>query len=421
MVPLVRLSFFGVLLVAQAVEIGLIALNLREASGARGVPPALKGLVPRRAAERARRYAVACNRHALARALLDATGTWWLLLGGALPWLDQRLGTLGLAGAHRFVAFLSLTALALVLLDLPFAVWRARSIEAPFGFGAERLRDFLAQRARSLALTTLIGLPLLYLIWAFMAHAGPAWWLWLFAALVALQLALQWLWPLLAASSLSRARPVTAGPLPERLEALATAAGFRTGGVFVVGGARQAGHANACLLGIFRPRVLLDGTLLARLPLEEVAAVTAHEMGHFRLHHQAKRMALSLIGTFAALALLAAVLPWAPLYQAFGFDGPSLHVAVVLASIGGCALGSWTRPLLSALSRRQELAADAYAVRLFGRVGALASALERLSTDNLANPWPHPWYAAWRFTHPPLADRLVALVRAGAADRLRPR
>jgi STE24 endopeptidase len=363
---------------------------------------------------------VANNRHALVRALVDAGTVAWLLLGGALHWLDHALVNAGLNDAHRFVAFLSLSGLALVLLDLPLAWWRACAVEAPFGFGQARLGPFFAQRARSLGLTFLIGLPLLYLTWAFMRHAGAAWWLWLFAAVVALQLALQLLWPALAASRLSHARPVTGGPLPDRLEALAGAAGFRTGGVFVVDGDRHPGHANACLVGLLRPRVLLDHALLSRLPLEEVAAVTAHEIGHYRLGHQGQRLALSLAGTFVALALLSLIVPWTPLYQAFGFDGPSLHVAVSLASMGGCALSCLARPFLSALSRRQELAADAFAVRLFGRVGALASALERLSSDNLANPWPHPWYAAWRYTHPPLAERLVALVQSAAADPVSP-
>lgn len=414
-----RSLLFGLLLIAQLVDLGLIALNLRRAAGARGVPPALRGFVPRRAAERARRYAVACNRHALVRALADAGSAWWLLLGGALPWLDQRLAAAGVDGAHRFVAFLSLTGLALVLLDLPLAWWRASAVEAPFGFGQPRLRSFLLQRARALASSVLLGLPLLYLTWGFIEHGGPAWWLWLFAAVVALQLVLQLLWPALVASRLARARPVNGGPLSGRLEALAGAAGLQTGGVFVVDGALHPGQANACLVGLFRPRVLLDGTLLARLPLEEVAAVTAHEIGHFRLGHQWQRLAVSLVGTFAALAVLAAILPWAPLYLAFGFDGPSPHAALLLVSMGGCALSTLARPLLSALSRRQELAADAYAVRLSGRVGAMASALERLSSDNLSNPWPHPWYAAWRYTHPPLAERLVALARAAALEPVR--
>jgi STE24 endopeptidase len=183
----------------------------------------------------------------------------------------------------------------------------------------------------------------------------------------------------------------------------------------VVEASRRTGHANACLVGLFRPRVLLDDTLLARLSLEEVAAVTAHEIGHFRLRHQAQRLALSLSGTLAVLALTALVLPWEPLYLAFGFEGPSLHAGVALVSLAGGALTFWVTPFTAAWSRRQELAADAYAVQLFGRVGALASALQRLSEHNLANPWPHPWYAAWRFSHPPLAERLVALVRAAAA------
>jgi STE24 endopeptidase len=414
MAPTVRLVFLGIFVVAQAIELGLIMLNLRAASGARGVPPALKGLVPRRVAERARRYAVASGRHALVRGLFDAASTAFLLFGGALPWLDRQLAATGLEGANRFVAFLAAASLGLVLLDLPFAWWRARAVEQPFGFGRVSLTSFLADRVRSLALSALLVLPLLYATWAFLQHGGEAWWLWLFTAIAALQLMLLWVWPALAASRLAHARPVT-GPLPERLEALTAAAGFHTGGVYVVEASRRSGHANACLVGLFRPRVLLDDTLLARLTLEEVAAVTAHEIGHFRLHHQAQRLAMAMAVTFAALALTAALLPWAPLYQAFGFDGPSHHAAVALASLSGGALAFWVTPLSAALSRRHELAADAFAVRLFGRVGALASALQRLSEDNLANPWPHRWYVAWRFSHPPLAERLVALVRAADA------
>jgi STE24 endopeptidase len=415
MAALVRLDFLLIFVLAQAIELGLISLNLHEASGARGVPPALKGLVPRRVAERARRYAVASGRLALVRGFFDASCTAWLLFGGALPWLDRQLASAGLVGAHRFVAFLAAISLGLVLLDLPFAWWRARVVEQPFGFGLVRLSSFVTGRACSLALAALFVLPLLYAAWAVLSHGGDAWWLWLFAAIASLQLVLQWLWPALMASRLAHARPVTGGPLPERLEALTTAAGFRTGGIYVVEASRRSGHANACLVGLFRPRVLLDDTLLARLTLEEVAAVTAHEIGHFRLRHQAQRLALSLAVTFAALALTAAVLPWAPLYQAFGFDAPSFHATVALVSLTGGALTFWLTPLAAALSRHHELAADAFAVQLFGRVGALASALQRLSEDNLSNPWPHRWYVGWRLSHPPLADRLVALVRAADA------
>ncbi len=415
MAAFVRPVFLGVFVLAQTIELGLIALNLGTASRARGVPPSLKGLVPRRVAERARRHAVASGRHALVRGLFDAAFAAWLLFGGALPWLDRQLAASGLAEPHRFVAFLGATSLGLVLLDLPFAWWRARSVEEPFGFGRVRLATFVIDRARSLAMSALLVLPLLYATWAFLRHGGEAWWLWLFAAIVTLQLTLQWLWPALVASRLSHARPVTGGPLPVRLEALTAAAGFRTGGIYVVEASHRSGHANACLVGLFRPRVMLDDTLLARLTLEEVAAVTAHEIGHFRLRHQAQRLALAMAATFAGLALTATVLTWAPLYLAFGFDAPSLHAAVALVSLTGASLAFWVTPLAAALSRRQELAADAFAVRLFGRVGALASALQRLSQDNLANPWPHRWYAAWRFSHPPLADRLVALVRAADA------
>ena len=158
--------------------------------------------------------------------------------------------------------------------------------------------------------------------------------------------------------------------------------------------------------------MLLDRRLLARLPLHEVAAVAAHEIGHFRLGHRWQRLALRLAATLVALYALAAALPWAPLYLDLGFTGPSLHAALALAWLCGGALRCWLRPLEAALSRRQERAADAYAAQLQGRAGALASALLHLAEQNLQNPWPHPWYATWRFSHPPLEQRLLALAHA---------
>ena len=416
MTPSIRALFLAAFVFAQAIELGLIFLNLRTAARNRGVPPSLKGLMPRRVAERARRYAVVCGRQALIRAAVDAACTGWLLFGGVLPWLDRSLGEHGVDGAHRFVAFLAVISLALVLLDLPFAWWRARTVARHFGLPPMRPSQFLADRAFSLAGSALLGLPLLYATWACLRYGGDAWWLWLFGAITLLQLVMQWAWPALVSTRLARARPVISGPLPTRLEALTAAAGLQSGGVFVVEGSRRSGHANAGIVGLFRPRLMLDGALLSRLTLEEVAAVTAHELGHFRLRHQPKRLALAMAMTFAALALAAAVLPWKPLYLAFGFDGPCLHAAVALVSLAGTSLAFWTSPLSARWSRRQELAADAFAVHLSGRIGPLASALQRLSADNLANPWPHPWYVAWKFSHPPLPDRLVALVRA--ADTL---
>jgi STE24 endopeptidase len=256
MAPFIRPVFIGLFLFSQAVELGLVTLNLRRASRARGVPPALRGLVPRRVAERARRYAVASGRHAALRGLIDAACTASLLFGGALPWLDRRLAAAGLEEAHRFVAFLAVTSAGLVLIDLPFTWWRARMVEQPFGFGRVRLASFLTDRARSLGMTALLAIPLLYATWAILRHGGAAWWLWLFAALASLQLAMQWVWPALVGTRLGHARPVAEGPLPERLELLTAAAGFRTGGVFVIEASRRSGHANAGLVGLFRPRIL---------------------------------------------------------------------------------------------------------------------------------------------------------------------
>jgi STE24 endopeptidase len=401
--------FLGLYAVEQTADLGLLWLNLWRARRAHGVPDELGGLLDPAVAERARAYAAAGGLVAICRAAASALVTLGLLLSGVLPWIDAVLAQITDEPAHRFVLFLASISAAIALTELPFAAWRPFGVERRFGFSQMGPGRFLLCRLRGWGLAALLGLPFLYALHAVMALGGSSWWLWLFLLLAAIQLGLAWFWPAVVAPLLTPHRPLPPSELKARLVALAEAAGLRPDAILVVEASRRGGQPNARLTGPIRPRILLDDTLLARLSAEEIEAVVAHELGHYQLHHVAARLALHLAGLLVLLALLSRALAWPPLYAAFGFAGPSPHAAMALVSICGGAALFWLTPLQAWLARRQEAAADARAVALTGRPETLGAALLDLAEDALLNPWPHPWYVAWRLTHPPLVERIVAL------------
>jgi len=416
MQPPILPLFVGLFAVEQTADLGLIGLNLWRAHRSRGVPEELEGLADPDIAERARAHALASGWVGLCRAATSAALTLALLLSGFLPWMDRALDELfGADGTcHEFVLFLGLLTALAWLVELPFAAWSTFGVERRFGLAAASPAGFLAGRLRGWGLTAALGVPFLYAVHAVMTAGGDAWWLWLFCLLAGLQVAVAWGWPVLVEPRLVEHRPLPEGALRQRLEALAARAGLRPGAILVVAASRRGGPPNARLGGLWRPRLLLDDTLLQRLGPEEVEAVVGHELGHHLHGHLTARLLVGLAGSLALLGALALSLTWSPLYTAFGFAGPSAHAAMVLVSLGSSAIAFWLAPVQAWLSRRQELEADAEAARLTGRPEALGAALLDLAEDRLANPWPHPWYVAWRLSHPPLLERLVALADAPA-------
>jgi STE24 endopeptidase len=409
----VFLAFFAL---QHAVEWTLALLNLRHTArlGAQ-VPTALAGRIDPATAERSRAYTLARGRLGLAASAAGAALTLALLLSGALPALDAGLAALGLAGAHRFAVFLALLAAAGALAGLPFSLYRTFALEARFGFNRTTPALWLRDRLKGLLLAVGLGLPLLYASHAFFARTGPAWWLWLFGLLAAVQLALAWLWPVLIAPLFNRFVPLPEGELRTRLEALCRDAGFRTRGLFVMDASRRSGHSNAFFAGLFRPRIVLFDTLVAKAGVDEAAAVLAHEIGHYRARHVQRGLAVGLAGQLLVLGALSWLATWPPLFRAFGFPSPSFHATLALASLGGGAFTFFLAPIASWISRRHEFQADRFAVRLPGLGPALASALSRLGEENLSNLAPHPWYAAWYYSHPTLARRLEAIAASSRA------
>jgi STE24 endopeptidase len=407
----VRGAFIVCFCLQYAIETALLLVNLRHVRRSGGVPPPLAGRVDEATAERSRVYTLANGRFALAQGLLGGALTLAVLLSGSLPALDRALAASGVDGAHRFVAFLAILAAGGALAALPLAAWRTFVLEERFGFNRTTPRLWLVDRAKGLAVEAALGIPILYAIHALMRSAGPRWWLWVFAFLMAVQLFMLWLYPTVIAPLFNRFAPLPEGPLRERLVTLARSAGFAHRGLYVMDASRRSGHSNAYFTGLFRPRIVLFDTLVRQMGVEEAASVLAHEIGHYRARHVHRRLAISAAALLVTLLVLSWLVPWPPFHAAFGFAAPTLHGALAIVSLGGGAFVFWAQPLAAHLSRRHEYEADRYSVRLARAPEALKRALVRLNGENLSNLHPHRWYSAWNYSHPTLVERLAAIDR----------
>jgi len=402
--------FLGFFLAQLAIETALSVMNLRHVARAGdAVPAALAGQVDAETARRSRAYTLARGRFGIVHGFYGAALTLVLLFSGLMPALDAALARRGLHGAHRAVAFLvALSALSAVA-NLPFSLHGTFVLEQRFGFNRTTLRLWLRDRVKGLLLAALLGLPLLYAMYGFFALTGRAWWLWLFAFLTAVQIAMVWLYPTVIAPLFNTFAPLPEGELRSRLEAMARDAGFRTRGLFVMDASRRSGHSNAYFTGFFRPRIVLFDTLVQQMSVDEAAAVLAHEIGHYQARHVHKRLAVGLAVQLASLWILSLLVAWPPLFAAFGFGAPSFHAALALASLCGGAFTFFLAPLESFFSRKHEYEADRYSVAIARAPAALRSALVKLNGQNLSNLHPHPWYSAWHYSHPTLVERVRAI------------
>ena len=329
---------------------------------------------------------------------------------GGFGRLDTVLGGLGLGPLPTGLLYVGLLVLGGGLLALPFRWWSTFVVEARFGFNRTTVRTFWADAAKALALAAALGGPLLALVLWLFATVGPRAWLWCWLVAGGFTLAVQFVAPTWILPLFNRFTPLATGPLREAILAYASAVRFPLEGVFVIDGSRRSTKANALFTGFGRhKRIALFDTLVERLEAQEVVAVVAHEVGHYRRGHVVKGVLLGLLHLGAMLFLFSLVLGRPGFFAAFFVPRPSVHVGLVLFALLLSPLDLVLSLALNAWSRHNELEADAFAARTTGAGDALAHALERLSAESLSNPTPHPLEVLLRWSHPPLRDRLRAL------------
>lgn len=396
-------------------ELLLTLLNIASVRRNRAVVPVrFRGAVPEETYRRSAEYTLAKSRFSIMVQAITSALTLTVVVSGLLGRFDLLLGGLSL---HRYlhgVLYVLGAAGVSGLVSLPFAWHSQFGIEQRFGFNRMTPALFLADVIRSILVSVALAVPVLLGLFLFMDTAGGLWWLYAAVFVTVLQLALTVLYPLVIAPLFNTFTPLPEGSLREKIEDLARGLEFKTNGIFVMDSSRRSKHSNAYFTGIGKAkRIVLYDTLVNGFSEDEVVSVLAHEIGHEKMRHVVKRLAVSTVLTFLMFRLLALVLPYEPLYRAFGFAAPSYHALLVILALASGPLTFAFTPLFSFWSRKHEYEADRFAAEAAGTPRHLTGALLRLGTENLSNLTPHPLYSFYHYSHPTLAERLAALESAG--------
>ncbi|MFM7103631.1 MAG: M48 family metallopeptidase [Verrucomicrobiota bacterium] len=333
------------------------------------------------------------------------------ILPALLGWFDAR-GT----GPVWRAAWLFTVGVLLTLPGLPLEWWAQFRLEQRFGFNTTTPRTWITDRLKGLVLGALLGGPLLALILQLVHWTGPAWWVWAWAVFVGFQLVLMIVAPMWILPLFNQLTPLPEGPLRQRLLRLGERTGFTAANLLVMDGSKRSRHSNAFFTGFgrFRKIVLFD-TLVSQLGEEELEAVLAHEIGHYRRGHVPKLLLLATIEFFLGFAAIGWLARQGWFLPSFGFPAQAgVAPVLLLAALLGGTITFWVQPLMNRLSRRHEYQADAYAAEAVGGAAPLVGALRKLSEKNLSNLTPHPAYSGFHYSHPTLLEREAALSRLPA-------
>ncbi len=320
-------------------------------------------------------------------------------------------------------ALLLLVAFSMIngVLDFPFDWYRQFVIEARFGFNKMTVKLFLQDMVKSLALSLVIGLPLIGVLLWLIESSGKWWWVYAWGVLCAFNVLILVLYPTVIAPLFNRFDALEDQSLRSRIDALLARCGFRAAGLFVMDGSRRSAHGNAYFTGIGKnKRIVFFDTLLKQLSPPEIEAVLAHELGHFTHHHVIKRIGMSFVFTFVLLGVLAYLIgqPW--FYAGLGVDSAALSlllgappygVALILFMLVTPVFGFVLQPLMAASSRRHEFEADSFAAQN-ADANELVSALVKMYEDNASTLTPDPLHSRFYDSHPPASVRIAHLKNA---------
>lgn len=404
--------------VAASVLVGLW-LSQRQISHIRShyarVPAAFAGKIALEDHQRAANYS--CAKLRVGRIIL-AWETLWLLLwtlGGGINLIDQWWSNYEFSALISGIAVIFSVLLMSSILNLPFSLYHTFVIEERFGFNQTSWQTWLQDLIKSALLATALGIPLLAAILWLMNQSGANWWLYAWLVWMSFSLVMIWAYPAFIAPWFNKFSPLQDAALRTRIENLLQRCGFQSRGVFVVDGSRRSSHGNAYFTGFGRnKRIVFFDTLLESLSEDEVEAVLAHELGHFKRNHIKKSLLLSSVMSLAAFAILAWLMSSAWFYHSLGVDAASTHAALLLFVMIMPVFIYFVSPLFSALSRQHEFEADEFA-HFNSNYKALISALVSLYRDNASTLTPDPIHSMFYDSHPPATIRINRLETIAAS------
>ena len=406
--------FVFALIVGVLLRIWLAMRQLRHVSTNRAaVPEAFEASIKLDAHQRAADYTRARVNLGLVDALVGAVVLVLLILTGGMQWLyDLATSWLGDSPFLAQLLFVGLVMGVTSLVDIPFSWYRQFHLEKKFGFNRMTPALFFSDMFKGFVLGVVIGLPLLAIVLWLMQSSGQMWWLYVWLVWTAFSLLMMVIFPTFIAPRFNKFEPLPKDELRARVEGLLERCGFKSKGLFVMDGSKRSSHGNAYFTGFgAAKRIVFFDTLISRLSHDEIEAVLAHELGHFKHKHVLKRIVLMFVTSFIGLAFLGwlSTQPW--FYQGLGMTPGKIGFEAAALLLFMMVLPVFTfpfRPLMSLMSRRDEFQADEFAANQTD-ASHLVNALVKLYEDNASTLTPDPIHSAFYDSHPPAAQRIGRL------------
>jgi STE24 endopeptidase len=406
-----RLVILICYLLVEGFEYWLRYINLRHMKRhGTEVPAGFEGYIDRAVLEKTHAYTLATSRLSLVESIFGSAVLIVFLFGGLLNRYNDWIASFGLSFIPEGAAFFLILVLANTVLSVPFSLYRTFRIENQYGFNTMTPALWLSDLLKSLFLSAVI-LGAALCAGLFIVRSSPGfWWLFVWGFFFILSIFLMYVSPYVIEPLFNKFTPLEGGGLETKIRQMMEKVGIRVSRVFTIDASKRSRHTNAYFTGIGKTkRIVLFDTLIGMMELNEILAVLAHEAGHWKKKHVLKRIAafefLSLIGAYLAFRVLRTGF----LSQAFDIRGETFFASlIILGFVFGIAAFPFT-PVSSYLSRRHEDEADRFAAELTGHPESMATSLIKLSKDNLSNLHPHPLYAKFYFSHPPIVERVGKL------------
>ena len=387
-------------------------LNLRHLKRhGTSVPEVFAGAIDAEALAKTARYTVEQSRLALIQSVYDSALLLAFLFTPLLPRYDGWVSSLSGSFVVQGVLFLLVLTLAQSILEIPFSLYATFRIEKRYGFNTTTPRLWLADLFKSALISSLLLVILSAAALLLVKSSPDFWWLWVWSFFALFSITMIYLSPYLIEPLFSKFEPLGDPELEDEIRSLLAKAGLKVKDVMQMDASRRSLHSNAYFTGIGRvKRIVLYDTLIKQMERRELLAILAHEAGHWKKGHIWKRLVTTEVSALVIFYAVYLLIRWGGLPGLFGLTEGSFAAQVVMVSFLASIASFPLTPLGSWLSRRHEWEADRFATELCGMPEALASALVKLSRENLANLHPHPVYATFYYSHPPVVARIARLL-----------
>lgn len=332
------------------------------------------------------------------------------LLAGGFQYVDSLARSFNYNTILTGLIFTGILAILSFILSLPFSLYSTFVIEERFGFNRTSIKTFILDIIKGVFLAILLGGPLLALVLWFFESTGSYGWLYCWAGVVVFSFIVQLLAPVLIMPLFNKFTPLEDGSLKDKILSYANEQNFSIQGIFTMDGSKRSSKLNAFFTGFgkFRKIVFYD-TLMEKLSEDEIVAVLAHEMGHFKLKHIYKMLAASVIQTGIMFFLLSLILENRALFDAFSMEHVSIYASLIFFGFLYSPVSTFVSIIFNMRSRKHEFEADNYSAKTTGLAEKLISSLKKLSQANLSNLTPHPLNVFLHYSHPPVLQRINAL------------